>query len=419
MRSDSSQRLPPEYSPRMYLAEGASRSASLAAAASRAPGGEAKTSAVEPSRHCSARRAASSRVPANDRFAPRTVVGSPPRNPMTTGLPLSRARARTRSATARWGGLETRTMTLVSGSSVRSCSASRVVRPPTASFRSRPPVPIAWLIPLPPRCTRTVTSWSPVPDPATTPIGPRRTRFAKPRATPSRMAVPAPGPMRRRRRRTAASLRSRSSSTETLSLNSRTLRSASRACAASSAANSPATEITAISAPPRLVTADLKVRLGRGPVPAVGLGRDASARSSSARDRASWAVSSSAAFTATIRSSARASVSCGASRPASESIRRFASVPMPTIARVTPGNWESSADRRIKRTESWYRPGFKRTAMLTSCHCPFHHAPGGRPSLRGRTHGAPRARHPHRHGEPPQSLPCPRCWLRTFAPCRR
>ena len=275
---------------------------------------------------------------------------------MTTGLPHSRASPRTSSATARCGGFERSTMTRVSGSPASSSRPRRVVRPPTTSVRSRPPVPIAWLIPLPARWTRTVTSWSPVPDPATTPIGPRRTRFAKPRATPSRIAVPAPGPIMSSRFATAACLRSRSSSTDTLSLKRRTLRPDSRALAASRAANAPATDTTATSAPPSEAAAEatLRARLAASPGRAPdGSGRDALASASSARSTAASAVSSSSASTAIIRSSGLASTSAPVNMFASASIRRLASVPIATVARATPGRSDSSVETRIRRTESW------------------------------------------------------------------
>src|SRR5207237_1215409 len=79
------------------------------------------------------------------------------------------------------GGFETMSTTLVSGSAPRAAIPCKVVSPPTAAWRSRPPVPIAWETPEPRRWMRLVSSWIPVPEAPTTPMGPRRTRFAKPR----------------------------------------------------------------------------------------------------------------------------------------------------------------------------------------------------------------------------------------------
>ena len=66
------------------------------------------------------------------------------------------------------------------------------------------------------------TSWSPVPEAPTRPMRPRRTALAKPRGTPSRMAVPQSGPMTKRFFFTASRFSSTSSATGTLSLKMKT-----------------------------------------------------------------------------------------------------------------------------------------------------------------------------------------------------
>ena len=81
-----------------------------------------------------------------------------------------------------------------------------------ASARSCPPVPSAWEIPDPFWWTRTVTSWVPVPDAPTTPIGPRRTTLAKPSGMPLTIEVPQSGPMTIRSTSRAYSLSASSAS---------------------------------------------------------------------------------------------------------------------------------------------------------------------------------------------------------------
>src|SRR3954453_18048100 len=110
----------------------------------------------------------------------------------TTGVSTFSAAARTVSATAADGGLETRTTTSVAGSSARACSPCSIEMPPTSSDRSWPPVPRAWETPAPSWWTRTVTSWVPVPEAPTTPIGPRRTTLGKPGGSPLTRGGPAP-----------------------------------------------------------------------------------------------------------------------------------------------------------------------------------------------------------------------------------
>ena len=72
--------------------------------------------------------------------------------------------------------------------------AASIVVPPTRSSRSRPPIPNACDTPAPNRWISDVTCWSPCPDAPTSPIGPRRTAFAKPSGTPSDDRGAAVGP---------------------------------------------------------------------------------------------------------------------------------------------------------------------------------------------------------------------------------
>ena len=83
---------------------------------------------------------------------------------------------------------------------------------------------------------RAVTSWVPVPEAPTTPIGPRRTTFAKPSGMPLTIAVPQSGPMTMRSRSSAARLISSSAATGTLSLKIITLMPSLIALSASAAA---------------------------------------------------------------------------------------------------------------------------------------------------------------------------------------
>ncbi len=102
----------------------------------------------------------------------------------TEGFGAFASASRTLSATGFAGGFEMTTMTFVFGSLASMSMAKSVVSAPTFSLRSRPPVPIAWEMPNPAFSTRQVTSWVPVPEAPTTPMGPRRTLLAKPSMTP-------------------------------------------------------------------------------------------------------------------------------------------------------------------------------------------------------------------------------------------
>ena len=81
-----------------------------------------------------------------------------------------------------------------------------------------------------------MVSWSPVPEAATTPIGPRLTTLAKHSGLPLTIAVPQSGPIIRSPFETASFLRAISSSSETLSENTIVCRPASSAFLASLAA---------------------------------------------------------------------------------------------------------------------------------------------------------------------------------------
>ena len=111
-----------------------------------------------------------------------------------TGFGQSARRARSTASVRGPGGLETMTTCRVSGSASRASRAMNVPSPPTSSPRSRPPTPIPWERPPPPRWTSTESSWSPVPEAATTPIAPRRTRLAKASGVPRDDRGPAVGP---------------------------------------------------------------------------------------------------------------------------------------------------------------------------------------------------------------------------------
>ena len=119
-----------------------------------------------------------------------------PRRARITGLPVATAAASIAAATAGSGGLEITTMTRVPSSAASSFRPARVISPPTAAVRSRPPTPMACETPTPAASSRQVTSWMPVPDAPTMPTGPRCTALANPSATPSMIAVPQSAPMK-------------------------------------------------------------------------------------------------------------------------------------------------------------------------------------------------------------------------------
>ena len=193
---------------------------------------------VSPRARAAARTAASSRVLESQIPSGQFSRGAPTKW-TTTGFSMAAARRMMVSATAAAGGLETRTITSVASSPARASRPWSMVMPPTASERSRPPVPMAWLIPAPFLAMQQAISWMPVPEAPTMPTLPRGTMFAKARGAPLMMAVPQSGPMTRSPRSRAFSLRRTSSSRATLSEKSMTCRPASRALFASRAAWAP------------------------------------------------------------------------------------------------------------------------------------------------------------------------------------
>ncbi len=180
--------------------------------------------------------AASSNVMAGCAPEARIASASPPRKLTTTGLEAADAAASTLAATVGAGGFEIRTTTSVSSSATRRSRPASIIRPPTSSCRSRPPTPMACDTPAPNASSRQVTCWSPVPLAPTSPTPPRRTAFAKPSGTPSRMAVPQSGPITSSPLRAPSRFSSISSSIETLSLNRKTCMPRFRAFSASAVA---------------------------------------------------------------------------------------------------------------------------------------------------------------------------------------
>jgi hypothetical protein len=241
------------------------------------------------------------------------------------------------------------TITRVSRSAARRSSAARVASPPTASLRSRPPTPIAWLTPSPSRSMSEVSSCRPVPEAPMHPIAPRRTWLAKPRRRPSMIAVPQSGPRRSRPRSAASRLSAASSSSSTLPENSMTFRPRRSALRASAAAYSPGTEMRARLACGADKCAWVSV-LGRGFVVVDSLVLR-SRRSPRARMACSNAASSVRPSSAMTRSLGAAS-SGRSSSPASASSPRFAGVAMTSDARRMPGRAASSVESCISATES-------------------------------------------------------------------
>ena len=195
MSCASKQNVPPEKIPRTKRCSGAAPCHDPSSCArDSAPASSAARSAGRPSDSATARSAASARLPAAT-MPSAASSGSAPRKIDTTGVAMPAACASTAAATVGCGGFETSTMTFVSGSSSSQRIPRSIEMPPIASARSCPPVPIACDTPEPSSWMRAVTSWVPVPDAPTTPIGPRRTTFAKPSGMPLTIAVPQSGPM--------------------------------------------------------------------------------------------------------------------------------------------------------------------------------------------------------------------------------
>ena len=171
-------------------------------------------------------------------------------------------------------------MCFVAGSASSRSIAISVVMPPTSALRSRPPVPMAWLMPRPARAIRHETSWMPVPDAPMMPMSPRGTTLAKASGTPPMMAVPQSGPITSRPSCARLALQ-----LDLLARGARCRRRSSRrgrariAFRASAAAKSPGTEISARLASGICACAARSVR-GRqaAPAPAVRARRIEQAR---------------------------------------------------------------------------------------------------------------------------------------------
>ena len=88
------------------------------------------------------------------------------------------------SLTSFAGGLETITSTFTVSSSSIASIISIIVIPPTSAFRSRPPIPIAFVTPSPSLSIIVVSSWIPVPEAPMIPIEPFATLFVNAIGTP-------------------------------------------------------------------------------------------------------------------------------------------------------------------------------------------------------------------------------------------
>src|SRR4029077_3835193 len=90
-------------------------------------------------------------------FAGDSKAGAP-RKQIVKGLELFATRSSTSLATDAAGGFEISTTCFVRSSASSASIAIKVVIAPTSALRSRPPVPIAWLMPRPARAIRHDTS---------------------------------------------------------------------------------------------------------------------------------------------------------------------------------------------------------------------------------------------------------------------
>ena len=338
--------MPPLNRPRTNRWPGAKRGAPTMRSA------PARFAAFPPRASATAVRAASSRVLTGCRFFPASFAGAAPTKQTTTGFFAFAAAASTFSATTAAGGLEIRTITPVSRSDASAASPASIVSPPTSSLRSRPPVPIACETPAPSRSTSAVTCCRPVPDAATQPIAPRRTRFANASGTPSMIAVPQSGPMTSSFRFAAARFSATSSASATLSLKSMTLRPRASAFSASAAAYSPGTETSARFAPG---VAPAAIAIERGGAcsavpPAEGVGAFASSAASTLAI-AAFAAASLLARTTTSRSLGRGA-SPASTSPTSARSAMFPAVAMIAEASSTPATSLSEAESCISATES-------------------------------------------------------------------
>ena len=245
--------------------------------------------------------------------------------------------------------------------------ASRARRPPRGGRARRCRCPAR--LPPPRPWIRLDTSWSPVPDAATSPTCPRRTRFAKPRPTPLTRLVPHSGPITRSPRAAARRLRSDSSASGTPSLKRNTWRPAESAWWASAAAWAPGTETNAMLAAVRRGGAHERARRPASWAPwssvaargeeRLGLGeggappRPRSPRGPRRRDRRPGAPSASRG-----------------NSPASRSVARLAGVPIRTAAAAVPEGAaaprrSASARRSLgttrgERTPSRARPEYRK-----------------------------------------------------------
>jgi len=228
--------------------------------------------------------------------------------------------------------------------------AISVAMAPTSALRSRPPVPIAWLMPPPARATRQDTSWMPVPEAPIRPMSPRGTTLANASGTPPMIAVPQSGPITRRPRSRASRLSAISSSIGTLSEKIITLRPNASALRASAAAKCPGTEISARLASGILWNAARMVRDAFSNAGAPDISGCSSSRFASAS--AASAAALSFALSATIRSPGSALAPSGPRMCASRRISLLAGVPMTSPASSTPGSSASCREMRISTMES-------------------------------------------------------------------
>ena len=273
----------------------------------------------------------------------------------TASLPVASSAATTFAATAGAGGFDTTTITFVAASCASASMPMNIVAPPTRSFlRSRPPVPMAWLMPEPARSTSTVTSCSPVPDAATTPTGPRRTTFAKHSGMPPMIAEPQSGPINSRPSSRACSFNAISSSSVTLSEKSITCRPWSSARRASRAAYAPGIEITATFAPGASASAPSSDAgsCAATPPPAPPPPDCPFARAASAAASVAVATAGLSQSTAMTRSAGVTPPSSAAPHPRDDRRSRFSGVPIATTASRTPARPLSSRLRSIRTTES-------------------------------------------------------------------
>ena len=274
-----------------------------------------------------------------------------PRVAQWTGLPSVTAYASTVASTSAAGGLDTTMMDSVDGSAASAASAWRVERPPTAEDMSRPPTPRQWLMPTPAMSSRHMTCCAPVPEAATRPTEPARTRLAKPRATPATKAVPQSGPITRTSAAAAASLSAISCSMLTLSENSTTETPEVTASIASTNALAPGTEISARLAPLRAAAVPRVRGGGASPKPPAEAPAALSPDSAASRaDRPASIAASSSPRNATSMSLGPTDSSTVNPIPARSSVLR--SVAMATSAALIPGTSRTALEICMRLTES-------------------------------------------------------------------